>query len=790
MQAEEILEKARQGDEAAKKELEEYYSGTLCKYLEEYPDREQICRSFFDDLYAHPEEMKDAHAAETFLAKKVVEMRKSAPKQAADPKLPELIRKTREGDMDAALELVGKYEGRMQEAAMEILHDEAKAGEAVQKARTSMFMNLSSLEEESGFEKWLDALVEKAAQEVAESSAQEKEDQLPEQQEDLSELSLTELIWMAKNGKAAAKRRILAVHRAKMLFLAQAYDPHGVEKRVSRCLDEVLKEEDLDKKNFEQRIFRKIGEESLQSILQGRSGKELLEESPVDPSDREYEDTEEIPDPGQERKIRMLDAQQAVVTAMDGLDPAGKAVVLMRYYEGLSTEEIAKILQAEESLVLSVLRASKRKIQRSIEQQHVTENLPIGGSYPFNYFLNSLHKIRNETPDDPVKEEEAGFPSIRYHQRLKWAVVLLAVLLAAAWIWASWSRKDRQEREKAREEALMRLRIHFAEEEATGEEKTTFEYGNSSASVEDLVTSHTGSLEIRGAQVIDFSEVGTTEVVYALSTTDRYGETVAWDVVRHYTVEDTEPPVIRIRDKQVTLNRNSEFSVDSYILSVRDPVDGDLEKVESAPAESADEKGDSSAYARGWYTVEGSVDVTKLGDYKIRVTASDKNGLTAVEEFTVTITMPIVENPNAHLNRLMLSNYQTLYAYLTGELGYNDAAAAGILGNIYMESRYQSDDMSSDGYYGICQWGGGRLRELIFWCMSNGYSYASLEGQMRFMAHELEDYPELVSSLQSLPDTIEAAYDAGELFRSVYERGVMGNVGAISAGLYQTIKGE
>ena len=80
--------------------------------------------------------------------------------------------------------------------------------------------------------------------------------------------------------------------------------------------------------------------------------------------------------------------------------------------------------------------------------------------------------------------------------------------------------------------------------------------------------------------------------------------------------------------------------------------------------------------------------------------------------------------------------------------GYNDAQARGIYGNLAHESaNFRQDvvDLSSgtdlDGNsYGIAQWRGSRLEELITFARERNLAAGSLDTQLQFVAYELDTY--------------------------------------------------
>ncbi len=112
------------------------------------------------------------------------------------------------------------------------------------------------------------------------------------------------------------------------------------------------------------------------------------------------------------------------------------------------------------------------------------------------------------------------------------------------------------------------------------------------------------------------------------------------------------------------------------------------------------------------------------------------------------------------------SNEHVIYAYLTGEMGYNRAAAMGVMANIKYESSYNPNCNGDGGTsYGICQWHAGRKTNLISYCQDQGLDYTTLEGQLRFLKYELSSrYPSVHSYMKNVENTADGAYDAGYYF--------------------------
>uniref|UniRef100_UPI000592BFFF phage tail tip lysozyme n=1 Tax=Nocardia pneumoniae TaxID=228601 RepID=UPI000592BFFF len=79
-----------------------------------------------------------------------------------------------------------------------------------------------------------------------------------------------------------------------------------------------------------------------------------------------------------------------------------------------------------------------------------------------------------------------------------------------------------------------------------------------------------------------------------------------------------------------------------------------------------------------------------------------------------------------------------MYQYLISKYGLTPAQAAGILGNIQVESGFRTDAFNPrEGAIGLCQWLGGRRRNLERFAAAQGKSVYDWKVQMDFMMHEL-----------------------------------------------------
>lgn len=142
----------------------------------------------------------------------------------------------------------------------------------------------------------------------------------------------------------------------------------------------------------------------------------------------------------------------------------------------------------------------------------------------------------------------------------------------------------------------------------------SFEYGTAVVDPMCLIGSHTGELAVVKGSAIDTSVAGEYDVTFRLSCTDEYGAKVTKDVSMRYSVTDTAAPQIEIQYPTVTLFTGEDFDPLQNVLSAKDPVDGDVE-----------------------VSADSDVDTEKAGSYRVRITASDKNGNDASAEYAVDV---------------------------------------------------------------------------------------------------------------------------------------------------------
>lgn len=121
------------------------------------------------------------------------------------------------------------------------------------------------------------------------------------------------------------------------------------------------------------------------------------------------------------------------------------------------------------------------------------------------------------------------------------------------------------------------------------------------------------------------------------------------------------------------------------------------------------------------------------------------------------------------------SNEAQVYSFLVNTLRCNNAMAMGIMANIYSESSFNptANVIDTNGLlsYGLCQWNGERFNALQNFCLSNGYQYNTVYGQLMYLKYELETSESAAwNAIRSIENNSAGAYTAGYLWAQKFER--------------------
>lgn len=143
--------------------------------------------------------------------------------------------------------------------------------------------------------------------------------------------------------------------------------------------------------------------------------------------------------------------------------------------------------------------------------------------------------------------------------------------------------------------------------------------------------------------------------------------------------------------------------------------------------------------------------------------------LVALSIVIIAGVMPLSANASSN------SNKTTIFQYLTKELGFNSAAACGIMANIEKESNFRSNIIIRDSNGlpsgGLCMWNGGRLNNLKKFCADRGLNYLSIEGQLSYLEYELQKdyYKHIYKYLKNVADSSDGAYNAAHYWCYYFE---------------------
>ena len=109
--------------------------------------------------------------------------------------------------------------------------------------------------------------------------------------------------------------------------------------------------------------------------------------------------------------------------------------------------------------------------------------------------------------------------------------------------------------------------------------------------------------------------------------------------------------------------------------------------------------------------------------------------------------------------------------FLRAGLGVNDAALAGVLANLQGESGFNPNKVGDGGAaYGICQWQGPRLDQMVKYCEENDLNPVSREGQLSFLVHDLiNNYIYAYDQIRLCEDSENGALQATYNFCAYYE---------------------
>lgn len=153
-------------------------------------------------------------------------------------------------------------------------------------------------------------------------------------------------------------------------------------------------------------------------------------------------------------------------------------------------------------------------------------------------------------------------------------------------------------------------------------EENTVEYG-SKFDAQNYIQDISGTL--KNTSQLDTFKIGKAEVKYTVSK-----KHLNKDFTKQFDVVDTQKPIIQLSKDKVTLDYGSKVDINSYIESVKDPVDGDIPY--------------SKEIKENNYYTYNQIDSNKAGTYKVNIKAVDKNKNETNKTLEITIKEKVVKN--------------------------------------------------------------------------------------------------------------------------------------------------
>ncbi len=165
------------------------------------------------------------------------------------------------------------------------------------------------------------------------------------------------------------------------------------------------------------------------------------------------------------------------------------------------------------------------------------------------------------------------------------------------------------------------------------------EYGTANYNTLGLVEKYENGEISSYTKELDTSSVGLKELKYEIAK-----EGVSKEYVIKVEVKDTKAPKITFNKDVVTVYAGSNYDLKNNIKSVVDEVDGALSFVKEAP----------SVNENGYYAISSNYNKNKVGSYKVKVAAIDKNG-NYVETY---YTIKVIARPVRATYRPVVGSYK------------------------------------------------------------------------------------------------------------------------------------
>ena len=185
-------------------------------------------------------------------------------------------------------------------------------------------------------------------------------------------------------------------------------------------------------------------------------------------------------------------------------------------------------------------------------------------------------------------------------------------------------------------------------------------------------------ITVKEVKNFDAKKTGKQEIIVVFGDSEKTKE----ETIK-VSVKDTKKPVIKLKKEKVEITAGDKFDAASNIESVKDPVDGDLEKSE-------DKK-----LTKNGYLITSDVNAKKAGSYTVKVTAYDVNGNKAESSYKVTVKKKPQEQAPTQNNNQTSSNNS--YSNNQGNTSYSKPTSGSTSSTKKPSSASSNNGGSSSG---------------------------------------------------------------------------------------------
>ncbi|MBR0385369.1 MAG: hypothetical protein IJI05_02335 [Erysipelotrichaceae bacterium] len=201
-------------------------------------------------------------------------------------------------------------------------------------------------------------------------------------------------------------------------------------------------------------------------------------------------------------------------------------------------------------------------------------------------------------------------------KQLMLSICFFAVLLFAGQVDTGLSEHNEQVMQESYQRLFDSLSVDF-------KDRSQLEYGKGIWETEDLIKEYGGGTIYASQDFIDLARVGRYDITYTMQGQDEFGQEITKSYTKTIMVSDTQKPVIKLKNSEISLTTGDSFDAASNIASVSDPVDGALRKADSLE--------------NGTYKITSDVNTSAAGNYTVKVEARDSNGNLQTASYKVVV---------------------------------------------------------------------------------------------------------------------------------------------------------